>query len=69
MVGFKLAVVLMVIVAGGLHVSPAHWTPFLPLNTGEFGHFGCQRRFSRRGGGVFRLYRFRRRLDRGAGGA
>jgi APA family basic amino acid/polyamine antiporter len=40
MVGFKLAVVLVVIVVGGLHVVPAHWTPFLPENSGEFGHFG-----------------------------
>jgi APA family basic amino acid/polyamine antiporter len=40
MVGFKLAVVLTVIVVGGLHVAPANWTPFLPENTGEFGHFG-----------------------------
>ena len=30
MVGFKLAVVLVVIVVGGLHVVPAHWSPFLP---------------------------------------
>jgi basic amino acid/polyamine antiporter, APA family len=40
MVGFKLAVVLIVIVVGGLHVVPAHWTPFMPANSGEFGHFG-----------------------------
>jgi APA family basic amino acid/polyamine antiporter len=40
MVGFKLAVVLVVIVVGGLHIAPAHWTPFLPDNSGEFGHFG-----------------------------
>ena len=40
MVGFKLAVVVTVIVVGGLHVAPANWTPFLPQNTGEFGHFG-----------------------------
>jgi basic amino acid/polyamine antiporter, APA family len=40
MVGFKLAVVAVVIVVGGLHVTPAHWTPFLPPNAGEFGHFG-----------------------------
>ncbi|MGO8740542.1 amino acid permease [Rhodoblastus sp.] len=40
MVGFKLAVVLIVIVAGGLHIVPAHWKPFIPPNGGEFGHFG-----------------------------
>ncbi len=40
MVGFKLAVVLVVILVGGLHVVPAHWSPFLPANSGEFGHFG-----------------------------
>jgi APA family basic amino acid/polyamine antiporter len=40
MVGFKLAVVLVVIVVGGLHVAPAHWSPFVPENTGDFGHFG-----------------------------
>ncbi len=40
MVGFKLAVVVTVIVVGGLHVAPANWTPFIPQNAGEFGHFG-----------------------------
>ncbi len=40
MVGFKLAVVVTVIAVGALHVAPANWTPFLPENTGEFGHFG-----------------------------
>ncbi len=28
------------IVVGGLHLAPANWTPFIPQNTGEFGHFG-----------------------------
>ena len=46
MVGFKLAIVLTVIVVGALHLSPANWMPFLPENTGEFGHFGVS--------GVFR---------------
>ncbi len=40
MVAFKLAVVVTVIVVGGLHLSPANWSPFLPANSGEFGHFG-----------------------------
>ena len=46
MVAFKLAVVVTVIVVGGLHLTPANWSPFLPANTGEFGHFGLS--------GVFR---------------
>jgi APA family basic amino acid/polyamine antiporter len=40
MVAFKLAVIAIVIVVGAFHVAPANWTPFLPENTGEFGHFG-----------------------------
>jgi basic amino acid/polyamine antiporter, APA family len=40
MVGFKLAVVIVVIAVGAFHVVPAHWTPFIPANSGEFGHFG-----------------------------
>ena len=36
----KLAVVLIVIIFGVSHIDMAHWTPFVPENTGEFGHFG-----------------------------
>lgn len=36
----KLTVVLIVIVFGASYVDTAHWTPFVPENTGEFGHFG-----------------------------
>ena len=36
----KLSVVLLVIVFGAQHVQPAHWTPFIPPNTGHFGQFG-----------------------------
>jgi APA family basic amino acid/polyamine antiporter len=36
----KLAVVLIVIVFGVSHVDTAHWTPLIPENTGEFGHYG-----------------------------
>ncbi|ATQ68553.1 MULTISPECIES: amino acid permease [Methylosinus] len=36
----KLAVVLIVIVFGASYVDTAHWTPLVPENTGEFGHFG-----------------------------
>ncbi|PZR17764.1 MAG: amino acid permease [Azospirillum brasilense] len=40
MVAVKLAIVLAFILVGAAYVSPAHWQPFLPANTGEFGHFG-----------------------------
>jgi len=40
MVVFKLFVVLVVIVVGAFFVSRANWSPFIPPNTGRFGHFG-----------------------------
>jgi APA family basic amino acid/polyamine antiporter len=36
----KVAVVLMVIVAGAMFINSANWYPFIPENTGEFGKFG-----------------------------
>jgi APA family basic amino acid/polyamine antiporter len=36
----KLAVVLLVIGFGFKYVNQANWHPFIPANTGEFGHFG-----------------------------
>ena len=36
----KLAVVAAVIGFGALYVKPENWHPFIPPNTGEFGHFG-----------------------------
>jgi APA family basic amino acid/polyamine antiporter len=40
MVAVKLAVIVAFIVLGAGFVSSAHWQPFIPDNTGEFGHFG-----------------------------
>ncbi len=40
MVAFKLFVVLVVIVVGAAYVDRAHWSPFIPLNTGAVGSFG-----------------------------
>lgn len=40
MVGFKLFVVGAVIIVGAFYVDRAHWTPFIPANTGSFGSFG-----------------------------
>jgi APA family basic amino acid/polyamine antiporter len=36
----KVAVVLLVIVAGGMFVNTANWHPFIPPNTGTFGQYG-----------------------------
>lgn len=36
----KLAIVLLVIVFGFQYVNTANWMPFIPANTGEFGHYG-----------------------------
>ena len=40
MVAVKLAVVALFVGFGAFAVDPAHWRPFLPANTGDFGHFG-----------------------------
>jgi basic amino acid/polyamine antiporter, APA family len=40
MVGIKLAIVLLVIAVGLPHVVAANHTPFIPPNTGQWGHFG-----------------------------
>ena len=39
-VAVKLAVVAAFIGFGAFYVHPANWHPFVPPNTGEFGHFG-----------------------------
>ena len=36
----KVAIVLLVIGFGAMYVNPANWHPFIPANTGEFGHYG-----------------------------
>ena len=40
MVGVKLVIVLLVIFFGASYVNWHYFTPFLPANTGKFGHFG-----------------------------
>jgi len=40
MVAVKLFVVVAFIGLGAAYVNPAHWHPFIPANTGEFGHYG-----------------------------
>jgi APA family basic amino acid/polyamine antiporter len=40
MVAVKLSVVALFVGFGAFAVAPAHWVPFLPANTGSFGHFG-----------------------------
>jgi len=36
----KIAIVILVIGFGFMYVNSANWSPFIPANTGEFGHFG-----------------------------
>jgi APA family basic amino acid/polyamine antiporter len=36
----KVAIVILVIGFGFMYVKPANWHPFIPANTGEFGHYG-----------------------------
>jgi APA family basic amino acid/polyamine antiporter len=36
----KLAVLGLFLIFGAMHVIPDNWVPFIPENTGEFGHFG-----------------------------
>jgi APA family basic amino acid/polyamine antiporter len=36
----KVGIVLVFIFAGMWYVNPWNWTPFIPENTGEFGHYG-----------------------------
>jgi len=39
-VAIKVGVILLVGIAGLMYVNVDHWTPFIPQNTGSFGHFG-----------------------------
>src|SRR4051812_11496583 len=36
----KVAIVILVIGFGFMYVNTANWHPFIPTNTGEFGHYG-----------------------------
>jgi len=36
----KLTVIVLFIAFGLFYISPANWHPFIPENTGEYGHFG-----------------------------
>jgi APA family basic amino acid/polyamine antiporter len=39
-VWIKLSVILLFIGLGAKYINPQHWVPFIPANTGEFGHYG-----------------------------
>jgi len=40
MVSLKVAIIVIIVIAGLRYVDPANWTPYVPSNTGVFGHFG-----------------------------
>jgi len=55
MVIVKVAVIILFIVIGFFFVKTANWKPFIPPNTGEFGHFGWSGIF-RAAGVIFFAY-------------
>jgi basic amino acid/polyamine antiporter, APA family len=55
MVIVKVSVILLFIAIGFAFVKNANWTPFIPPNTGEFGHFGWSGIF-RAAGVIFFAY-------------
>jgi APA family basic amino acid/polyamine antiporter len=65
----KIAIVILVIGFGFMYVnSAANWHPFIPANTGEFGHYGWSGVPARCGSDLLRVHRIRRSVDSGAGG-
>lgn len=40
MVVIKVAIIVLFIVVGLAFIDTSHWRPYLPVNNGEFGHFG-----------------------------
>jgi basic amino acid/polyamine antiporter, APA family len=55
MVIVKVSVIILFIIIGFFFVKSANWTPFIPPNTGEFGHFGWSGIF-RAAGVIFFAY-------------
>ena len=40
MVGLKVAIIIIIVLAGLSYVNAANWHPYVPANAGSFGHFG-----------------------------
>jgi basic amino acid/polyamine antiporter, APA family len=40
MVYLKVVIIVVFVIAGSRFIDTAHWHPYIPPNTGEFGHFG-----------------------------
>lgn len=40
MVTLKVVIIIVIVIAGLKYIDPANWTPYVPPNTGERGHFG-----------------------------
>jgi APA family basic amino acid/polyamine antiporter len=40
MVTLKVAIIVIIVIAGLKYVDTANWKPYIPANTGTFGHFG-----------------------------
>jgi basic amino acid/polyamine antiporter, APA family len=40
MVALKVGIIIVIVFAGLSYLNPANWRPYVPPNTGNFGHFG-----------------------------
>ena len=40
MVSLKVAIIIIFVIAGLKFIDTSHWHPYIPPNTGTFGHFG-----------------------------
>ena len=40
MVGLKVGIIIIIVLAGLSYVNPGNWRPYVPPNSGTFGHFG-----------------------------
>jgi APA family basic amino acid/polyamine antiporter len=40
MVALKVAIIVIIVIAGLKYIDPSNWKPYIPPNTGTFGHFG-----------------------------
>ena len=68
MVSLKVAIIVIFVIAGLKFIDTSNWHPYIPPNTGTFGHFGWSGVMQGAGDHLLLLRRLRYRLDDGARG-